>query len=395
MSDDKSPLDDQPAAEPTPLESRLGQPKAAPSVSPALVMGLVAIVLLGVLIVMAFNNASKTDGKAGSDDGLKELQAEVDARRTELNRQRQAMGLSPVEGGSEAIGDIADRLKKDADSLVALSSRFQQMLSEKDLDISAKTAEIIRSEKLRQTLVAESSRLQSELQRALVGGSDADRLRQDLADVRAQRDALSTELTAARQDLAAMSKGVSSEDFTDLKRRFEETLRAKEFFEGRVRELEGDLSTAKLFASSETELVPAAVALFKSLRGLEGLADSEITTSYSSLGVDLGANVVHTLSFATGSAALSAEDENVIRNLSADVPDGDLLLVVGYASETGNAEENQRLSSDRATSVAQFYTGVKRPGQLVQAVYLGQTDRFSSRIPERNQLVEVWRIRKK
>jgi hypothetical protein len=38
---------------------------------------------------------------------------------------------------------------------------------------------------------------------------------------------------------------------------------------------------------------------------------------------------------------------------------------------------------------------VKRPAQKVQAVYLGQTDRFSSRIPERNQIVEIWCIRKK
>ena len=48
-----------------------------------------------------------------------------------------------------------------------------------------------------------------------------------------------------------------------------------------------------------------------------------------------------------------------------------------------------------ATAAAQLISNVKRPGQLTQAVYLGQTDRFSSRIPERNQLVEIWHIRKK
>jgi flagellar motor protein MotB len=58
-------------------------------------------------------------------------------------------------------------------------------------------------------------------------------------------------------------------------------------------------------------------------------------------------------------------------------------------------DSNRVLSSDRATAVAQSFSANKRPGQLVQAVYLGQTDRFSSRIPERNQLVEIWRIRKK
>ncbi|RYD48039.1 MAG: hypothetical protein EOP83_27100, partial [Verrucomicrobiaceae bacterium] len=315
----------------------------------------------------------------------------VDARRAELNRQRATMGLGPVEGGSEAIGDIAKRLKDDADSLVALSVRFQQMLTEKDNELTARNAELLRSETTRKALSAESSRLQSELQRALINGSDADLLRRDLADLKSQRDALSAELSELRKK----GSGVSSDEYAALKRRFDETLRAKEFFEARVKELEGDLSKAKLFASSESELLPAAVALFRDLRALEGRSDSDITTSYSGLGVELGANVLHTLNFATGSSTLSPTDEEVIAKLVNDLPDGDLLFVIGYASETGNVDSNQQLSSDRATAAATYYSGVKRPGQLVQAVYLGQTDRFSSRIPERNQIVEIWRIRKK
>ena len=90
--------------------------------------------------------------------------------------------------------------------------------------------------------------------------------------MKAQRDALAAELAAVRQELAAKGQGVSADDFADLQRRFEETLRAKEFFEAKVKELEGDLSKAKLFASSENELLPAAVELFRSLRQLEGKA---------------------------------------------------------------------------------------------------------------------------
>jgi len=71
------------------------------------------------------------------------------------------------------------------------------------------------------------------------------------------------------------------------------------------------------------------------------------------------------------------------------------VLIIGYASETGNVDANRTLSSDRATAGAELFSSVKRPAQKVQAVYLGQTDRFSSRIPERNQIVEIWRIRKK
>ena len=109
----------------------------------------------------------------------------------------------------------------------------------------------------------------------------------------------------------------------------------------------------------------------------------------------LGADVRKTLSFATGSSALPPADEEAIRSLVTEIPDGDLILAIGYASETGNVDSNRTLSSDRATAAAQLISSIKRPGQLTQAVYLGQTDRFSSRIPERNQLVEIWHIRKK
>jgi outer membrane protein OmpA-like peptidoglycan-associated protein len=269
------------------------------------------------------------------------------------------------------------------------------MLIEKDAEISAKSAELIRSEQLRQSLSAEAARLQGEFQRALVNGSDSDLLRREVVALKSQRDALAAELTKLRDELATKGQGVSADDYADLQRQLEETRRAKQFFEARVAELEGALTNAKLFAKSEDELLPAAVELFRSLRKLEGKSDAEISTAYSSLGASLGANVLHTLNFATGSSELTPADQDIIRNLVADIPDGDLVLVIGYASETGNVDGNRTLSSDRATAGAELYSSVKRPGQKVQAVYLGQTDRFSSRIPERNQIVEIWRIRKK
>ena len=301
------------------------------------------------------------------------------------------MGLRPVEGDTEAIEEVVGRVKKDADTLVALATSYQRMLAEKDSELTARNAEILRLERLRQGLSAEITRLQGELQRSMVDGSDNDLIRRDLADLKAQRAALAAELNEARQK----NSGVSAEDYADLKRQLEETQRAKEFFEARVQELEGDLSKAKLFANSENELLPAAVELFRSLRKLENLPDSEISSAYSSLAVALGADVLKTLNFATGSSALAAADDEAVRNLVAEIPDGDLILAIGYASETGNVDSNRTLSSDRATAAAQLISSVKRPGQLTQAVYLGQTDRFSSRIPERNQLVEIWHIRRK
>ncbi len=395
MSYDKSTDDHAPTPEAhDPVEPQ-GVSKAP--LPPAVALGFVIIALLGVLIVMGIKGGllGGSSSSSSSDSNMAKLRAEVDARRTELNRQRLAMGLSPLAGTSEPIEEIAKRLKSDADTLVALAGRFQQMLAEKDTDLSAKNSELLRSEQLRQALTAENGRLQNDLNRALIGGADMDRLRSDLASMKSQRDALAAELSSVNERIKTMSAGVSADEYADLKRRYEESVRAKEFFETRVQELEGDLSKAKLFASSENELLPAAVELFRGLRELENLPDSEISKAYSSLGAKLGANVMQTLTFVTGSSELAPADQETLRNLTAELPDGDLLLVIGYASETGNVDSNRKLSSARAAAAAELYSTVKRPTQLVQAVYLGQTDRFSSRIPERNQIVEIWRIRKK
>ncbi len=393
MSDEKAPREDGETAEAETNDVVVAGPASKSSLPPAVALAFVIIALLGVLIVMVLKNSSFL--RSNSSPDLSALQAEANALRSEYNNQRIAMGLRPIEGTSEPIEEIAGRVKKDADALVALAGSYQKLLAEKDNELTARNAEILRSEKLRAALTAENSRIQSDMQRALVGASDIEMLRRDLVDVKAQRDALAAELKEVREKMLTMSAGVSPDDYAGLKRRFEETLRAKEFFEARVKDLEGDLTKARLFARSENELLPAAVELFRSLRQLQGKMDSEISSAYSALGVSLGANVVQTLNFATGSSALAPADDAAIRALVDAIPDGDLLLAVGYASETGNVDANQTLSSDRATAAAQLITNIKRPEQLTQAVYLGQTSRFSSRVPERNQIVEIWHIRKK
>jgi outer membrane protein OmpA-like peptidoglycan-associated protein len=390
MPDEKPPIENDAAAEPA-SQPTPETPKSA--MAPAVPLAFIIIALLGVLIVMNIRN--RMGGSAVDSEELRVLKAQVAAAEADLNAGRVAMGLRPREGMAEPVEDVAARLKKDADTMVALAGSFQSMLAEKDAEISAKNGEILRSEQLRQSLSAELERLRQQLGTALLSSSEMDLLRRESETLKAQRDALSAELAKLRDDLAARGEGVDADQFADLQRRFDETLKAKEFFEARVTELESELSKARLFASSENELLPAAVELFRSLRKLEGLSDSEISAAYSSLGVSLGANVLHKLNFATGSSTLAPADEEVIRNLVAEVPDGDLVLAIGYASETGNVDNNRTLSSDRATAAAQLFSSVKRPTQLVQAVFLGQTDRFSSRIPERNQIVEIWRIRKK
>lgn len=388
MSEEK-PLDEaSPVEEPNPAV-KTGEPvyKFTPAI------GLMALIAMLLVVLLVMNNRKGGVGVSSDDPAVAALRADLEAGRLELNRQRLNMGLPPLEGGSEPVEEIAGRLKKDADTLVGLASRFQEMLAEKDQEVADKNAELIRAQQLRQSVVAESARLQTELQRALVDGEEAFELRKQLANEQARRDSMAAELARMRDQLATANQPSADQDL--LERRLEETTRAKEFFEARVTQLEAELAKLRIFAKSEDELLPAAVQLFRSLRELEDRPDSDLTSAYSNLGDSLGASVLHTLNFATGASELSVEDQDVVRRIVDEVPDGDLVLVVGYASETGEVEANRKLSSARATTAAESFSAIKRPGQLVQAVYLGQTDRFSSRIPERNQICEVWRIRKK
>lgn len=378
MSDEKDPVESH--------EDAASELRAAPSAKsalpPGVILAFVIIALLGVLIVM--NLKSWSGASAVDSEELRKLNAEVTAAQANLNSSRLSLGLRPLEGGGEPIGDVAERMKKDADTMVALASSYETMLGEKDLEMKTIGDKLLTSEQLRKSLSDELERLRTQLNNATLAGLDLDKLR-------TQNDALAAEVARLR----AKGETVPKAEMDELQRRLDEALRAKAFLEARIKELDGQLAKAKLFASSESELLPAAVELFRNLRQLEGKADSEIATAYSSLAVSLGANVLRTLNFETGKSDLSPADVEGINQLVSEMPDGDLLLVIGYASETGNVDSNQTLSSARATAAAEYYSTIKRPGQLVQAVYLGQTDRFSSRIPERNQIVEVWRIRKK
>ena len=242
MPEENAAHDHQPDAAPLVHEAPASPAAAKPVLPPVVVLAFVIIVLLGVLIALGLRGGLNKSAASVADLAeLQAVQAETNAVRSQLNRERVALGLRPLEGGTESIDDIAARLKKDADAIVALAGSYQSMLAERSIELSAKNAEIIRSEQLRQSLAAESARLQGELQRALVGGADVDTLRRDLAAMKSQRDALAAELTTVRQDLATKGQGVSADEFADLKRQFEETKRAKEFFEAKVKELAGDL----------------------------------------------------------------------------------------------------------------------------------------------------------
>ncbi|MCW1926043.1 OmpA family protein [Luteolibacter arcticus] len=344
-------------------------------------LGFIAIALVGVLIAMAIKSRPAAEAAAGATDendpAMREAKAKVQLLQTSLNQERAKLGLSPLYGQTtESAEAVAVRISEDAATLVDMAKGVKDLIAQKDAELDVRTKEWTDAVKLQGVLREQANRLQAELNKALIDGSDANGLRLQLEAANKRIISLGDEIRRLSQGSGALAQITAERD----------ELRA------RVAELESRLSQASLFAGSEGELLKDAVQLFRRLRELENKPDSEIATAYSQFGAQLGANVLDKIDFPTGASDVPPEVGQRIAGFPSQAPDNALLLVVGYASETGNVDSNRSLSSDRATAVARVLDQVKKPGQRVQAVYLGQTDRFGSKFPERNQISEVWQI---
>jgi outer membrane protein OmpA-like peptidoglycan-associated protein len=345
-----------------------------------LALGFIAIALVGVLIATAIKSRpATTTAKAGeeNDPALREAKAKVQMLQTSLNQERTKLGLSPLYGQTtESAEAVASRITEDAATLVDMAKGVKDLIARKDAELDQRTKEWTDAVKLQGILREQMNKLQTDLNKALIDGSDATGLRNQLDTANKRIIALGDEIRRLTAGSGALGEITAERD----------QLRA------RVAELEARLSQATLFANSESDLLKDAVQLVRSLRELENKPDSEIATAYSQFGSKLGANVLDKIDFPTGVSDIAPELHDKIARFPVDAPDNALLLVVGYASETGNVDGNRALSSERATAVARLLDQVKKPGQRVQAVYLGQTDRFGSKFPERNQISEVWQI---
>ena len=139
-------------------------------------------------------------------------------------------------------------------------------------------------------------------------------------------------------------------------------------------------------------LAPAAQKLFGELVRLEGNNPTALKRAYERIGQSLNARVVEEATFKTGSAALAMEHEDHIQASSRQAPGNAFFLVVGYDSKSGGSKSNRELSAKRATTVASVVNVLKQAGQGVQAVYLGETNRFGANDAP-NQVCEIWEIR--
>ncbi|MGI9242057.1 MAG: OmpA family protein, partial [Verrucomicrobiales bacterium] len=152
------------------------------------------------------------------------------------------------------------------------------------------------------------------------------------------------------------------------------------------------LESTALFIDSIDLLPKKAKQLFLELSRLETVDNAELAKNYRYIEDKLGARVVDTIRFATGKSEISPAKSATIRKAMTSGLGDSFFLVIGYASKTGSFDLNKELSEARATAVATLAVEYADPGQKVRAVFLGQTDRFSSSDVREDQICELWEV---
>ncbi len=366
-------------SDPAPNQGRIQSPSV-------LILSVISAFLLAWIIVKSLDKSTPV-----KEPSLAEKQAELDIRLATVNRNRQDLGQAPLQGfGSENAEKIASRLTRDAVQLASYTDVFRSELSKKDQLLEQRTEELLASEQTRNALTSQLTKLQIELDAARQQSSPNEELRIRLEQAE-------NRLAPLRAELAEYSSRPSMEDLTKAK--------------ARILDLESQLvaiqmaapapapsplaQPSKLFAESEADLIPHAQALFRALAELDSKPEHEINAAYNRFATQLKASYLKEVRFDTGSSTLKPSDRLAIISSLSSLPKGAMILVVGYASTTGNADSNRTLSANRATEVAKIIDFEKPEITTVQAVFLGQTNRFSSTNapnPERNQVCEIWAL---
>lgn len=385
MAEDNHPDHDPPQTTPS------ATPSATPSSNQNLILGIVmgAVVLLLLLLVINQQFDQEADSPQGTESD--EITRELADERT---RVAQLRSMNATSGQSAKA--LIDEITRDAEALRNLVDDSQLSLvraqnAERNLDIANRRNGELRSQLTQYQGAAArvpdlEARIKS-LQDRINGSVDettADSLRNEINRLKAERNQLANDLADLRTKMAGMIDRAQYEALqTEL-----ESLRG---LRREVQRLRAELDRSKLFVTKD-QLSPRAAKLFRELERLEGTDRAGLEQAYLRIEQDFNAKPVEAATFETGSANLARKHENHLRTVVGGAPTDSFFLVVGYASQSGDSQENEKLSSRRATRVASVVNFLKKSGQDVQAVYLGETTRFGQAMAP-NQVSEVWEIR--
>lgn len=390
MSDDTPP----PSSAPTPAGNQ------------NLIIGLILGAGVLLLFILVLNMRDQGIGGTGSSSEVETLRKELESRRSFINEERRRMGLPPLgdDVASESVEALAARISTDSTDLVTMVRQMQAVIAEKEqrlagtdttiaaltkqstdlrtqvaqLQGSAQDAESLRNRLANaQSLYETAQKRAADLQAQLAGTpnkAEMTNLRQQLENTLAERDKLQTEVVALRDEVKTLRS-----DNNELRYELQKT--------------RAELSRTRLFVDSADKLPAAAKALFVRLAEFETLEGAELAAEYAKVNTELRARVVDTIDFQTGSSRINLDKAQETRLAVQASGENSFFLIVGYASKTGDFQTNQKLSAERATTIASVVDFNKKSTQNVQAVFLAQTDRFSADNALKNQICEIWEIR--
>ncbi|MFT5905788.1 MAG: outer membrane protein OmpA-like peptidoglycan-associated protein [Cryomorphaceae bacterium] len=398
----------------TPFNSAPANNKPNPNIVMALVLCFMLIIGLALAFVFKENNGLDGESQLTELTEKEKLQRLIDAERG---------GASPDSRASAAA--LEGRIASILENTHAIQSEFESVR----VGYTGAKAKLVQAENVAKgnintisRLGSENTNLKGQIAQLQILASSAQAYQnqaQQLANSNAEKAALIVTLQGrpSNESIEQLRKALSNEQLAK-----EEVIRKSQGLErkmltmiddsrqdnGQVAELQKQneelkaqlqalrtkVDMAKLFVKSHMKLPLYAQALYNELKVLEGFSSEKLREAYTRLGTELHAENLQVVKFATGSSILNFTDKATITNKLTATSETDYFLVVGYASKTGEATSNETLSANRATAVASVVNELKKEGQDVRAVYLGQTNRFSKSVISDNQLCEIWRIKK-
>ena len=393
-------------------------PNGAPShnkPNPNMVMALVLCFMLIIGLAFAFFFKNREAGGINGNGELsekEELQRLIDVERGVISPDSRAF-TAALEGRISSILENTHSIQSEFAMMKAGYADIQEKLSRAGNELQGNMNTISRLGSENSALKNEITQLQALARNAQAYQNQA----QQYAQSNAEKDALIAQLRGrpSNESMQQLRNTLNNEQITkaELRRKLEDLERKmlsmvdssevdgltalqaqNDELRRQLQALQTKLDFGKLFVTSRDSLPASAQALYSELKGLEGFSEARIREAYTRIATDLNAQNLQQVRFATGSSILNFTDQTTITNKMNTTNPSDYFLVVGYASRTGDAASNEKLSAKRATSVASIVNQLKKEGQDVRAVYLGQTSRFSKSVNADNQLCEIWRIRK-
>ncbi|MFK7912126.1 MAG: OmpA family protein [Akkermansiaceae bacterium] len=385
---------------------------------------VIIVVLLFVMLLFTMNgNMFQSQAAPGND--VTALKSRNTQLRAEINAERASRGLPPLPEDASTARSMAERIQRDATSLAAMTSQWQTELEKKDEALRAREGEIAGHTQNAQRLYAQITALQAKLDQEAGAATELVRLNNDLKIAQNQIAAYQKQLTEFQgrptseeqirlrkqlnESIDAQNKlqlqvdkltaearsKVDKKEYDDLAAELAQLRPKLRLQHYEIQSLRAKFDRAKLFIESAIDLPTEAAKLFARLKTLESVNEQQLKAAYTNIEATIGARIIHRQSFATGSSQITFDRESILRDIVSKSGDTNAyFLVVGYASKSGGKEQNKKLSSERATTVASVVNVLRATGQDVKAVYLGETDRFSKNDEMANQICEVWEIKR-